>query len=237
MQPRRRVAAVAAGARWHISLFHRVIPGICNRFHAAIDTPSQGMDGLVVFIDSCAASDVKCDWKQNFKPAPMAPVIANILHVTNQLNPLARIHAQQLVEELQHNPALIRSACTLMLRLGMTASEVLEEWRTHSDRQSDPLGPHPPAPEAQTGFISAAGTMDALLNAPKHAAALAPAQPLLDSFLYPQVHAPSITRPLLPPPHPASGAGRRARPVLDRAAEGHFHIGGCVSARCDLRHA
>ena len=98
------------------------------------------MDGLIVFIDSCAASDVKCDWKQIYKPAPMAPVVANILHVTNQLNPLARTHAQQLVEELQHNPALIRSACTLMLRLNMTVCDVLEQWRTYPNRQSDPLG-------------------------------------------------------------------------------------------------
>jgi hypothetical protein len=98
------------------------------------------MDGLIIFLDSCSASDVKCDWVQYFKPAPTAPIVANILHVTNQLNPLARLHAQQLVEELQFNPALIRSACTLMLRLNMTVADVLQEWRSHPNRQSDPLG-------------------------------------------------------------------------------------------------
>jgi hypothetical protein len=103
-------------------------------------TRRQGMDGVIVFIDSCEVNEVKCDWKQIFKPAPMAPVVSNILHTTNQLNPLARMHAQQLVEELQHNPSLIRSACSLMLRLSMPVAAVLEEWRTHPDRHSDPLG-------------------------------------------------------------------------------------------------
>lgn len=79
----------------------------------------QGMDGLIVFIDSCAPSDIQCDWKQNYKPALTSALVSDILHTTNQLNPLARTHAQQLVEELQYNPALIRSACMLMLRLNM----------------------------------------------------------------------------------------------------------------------
>ena len=100
----------------------------------------QGMDGLIVFIDSCAASDVRCDWKQNYKPAQTSPVVSDILHSTNQLNPLARAHAEQLVEELQHNPSLIRSACTLMLQLRMTVHDVLQEWRSQPNRQSDPLG-------------------------------------------------------------------------------------------------
>jgi hypothetical protein len=98
------------------------------------------MDGLIVFLDSCSASDVKCDWVQSFKPAPMAPVVANMLHVTNQLNPLSHLYAQQLVHELQFNPAQIRSACTLMLRLKMTVADVLQEWRSNPNRQSDPLG-------------------------------------------------------------------------------------------------
>lgn len=108
--------------------------------HGWLTLPPQGMDGLIIFLDSCSASDIKCDWVQYFKPAPIAPVVANILHVTNQLNPLARLHAQQLVEELQFNPTLIRSACTLMLRLKMTVADVLQEWRSHPNRQSDPLG-------------------------------------------------------------------------------------------------
>jgi|LauGreDrversion4_2_1035121.scaffolds.fasta_scaffold1101463_2 hypothetical protein len=77
------------------------------------------MDGLIVLIDSCAAGDVQCDWKQIYKPAQMKAVVSDILHTTNQLNPLARMHAEQLVEELQCNPSLIRRACTLMLRLNM----------------------------------------------------------------------------------------------------------------------
>jgi hypothetical protein len=106
------------------------------------------MDGVIVFIDSCEVNEVKCDWKQIFKPAPMAPVVSNILHMTNQLNPLARMHAQQLVEELQHNPSLIRSACSLMLRLNMPVAAVLDEWRAHPARHSDPLGVPRAAPHA-----------------------------------------------------------------------------------------
>lgn len=114
-------------------------------------TPRQGMDGVIVFIDSCEVNEVKCDWKQIFKPAPMAPVVSNILHMTNQLNPLARMHAQQLVEELQHNPSLIRSACSLMLRLNMPVAAVLDEWRAHPARHSDPLGVPRAAPHACSG--------------------------------------------------------------------------------------
>jgi hypothetical protein len=100
----------------------------------------KGMDGLVVFIDSCSDRDIMCDWKQSFQPAPIAPVVSDMLHATNQLNPLARAQAQHLVEELQHNPALIRRACSLMLRLRMKVADVLEEWCNHPNRHIDPFG-------------------------------------------------------------------------------------------------
>jgi hypothetical protein len=216
------------------------------------------MDGLIVFIDSCAASDIQCDWKQNYKPALTSALVSDILHTTNQLNPLARTHAQQLVEELQYNPALIRSACMLMLRLNMCVAcrfillhvrmtrfpnmsvrDVLQEWRSHPNRQSDPHG----APLANNRYSALfhprlAGTMAALVDAPKHAASIAPAHPLLPPAKYAEVSSSdpsasaaasataSATASAAHALTAAAGCGVCALHVHDGAAEGPVHLSG-----------